>query len=269
MALWGKSNSLYSVGTVTVDYSAKTIAGSGTSFTAAGIATGTIISIGVGNTFGEAVISGITSDTLISIASTQYLSGAAISGVAYTMSQKPIYTLEPANYGGISTVQGVYGVDIYETASNVSTKYAVTHAGWVGIKTYVDGQGNLRVKSETLVAFSGITTNGQATYTSSGDAADDALFPDRLITVSVAASPSNSVGVGTTVTFTATASADPSAPLSYQWYDNLGIRAGSTGVSTSIPNATTDNNGKSYYVIVTADGGATTTSTPITLTVTA
>ncbi len=32
------------------------------------------------------------------------------------------------------------------------------HQGWVGITTYVDCQGNLRVKSEVLVAMSGITT---------------------------------------------------------------------------------------------------------------
>jgi hypothetical protein len=32
------------------------------------------------------------------------------------------------------------------------------HQGWVGIMTYVDCQGNFRVKSETLVAMSGITT---------------------------------------------------------------------------------------------------------------
>jgi hypothetical protein len=274
MALWGTADSLYSVGTVTVNYAAKTITGSGTSFTATGISTGTVISIGTGQTFGYAVISGVTSDRVVSIATTQYLSGAAIAGVAYTLSQRPVYVLEDSNYNGISsvgmsTVANVYGVDIYEQTANTETgsKYQAQHAGWVGIHTYMDMHGNLRVKSETLVAMSGITTNAAATYTSAGDASDDALYPDSYITVSVAASPSNVVGVGTTVTFTATASATPSASLSYQWYDNSGILAGSTGVSTSIPNPSTANNGKSYYVVVTSTGGATATSTPITLTV--
>lgn len=269
MALWGTADNIISTGTVTVDYGNKTITGSGTTFTNASV--GSVISIGVGNTFGEAVISEITSNTLISIATTQYLSGAAISGVAYTMSQKPVYVLEDSNYsvlGTGNTTNAVYGVDTYETSSAVTSKYAVTHAGWVGVHTYIDCHGELRVKSETLVAFSGIST-GTAAAGSYGDALDDAVFPDRLITLSVTASPSNSVGVGTTVTFTATASADPGASLSYQWYDNLGIRAGSTGVTTYISNPTTGNNGKSYYVVVTADGGATATSTPITLTVTA
>ena len=81
MALWGKANNLFSPGTVAVDYSTETITGAGTSFTAAGISTGTTIVIGVGGTYGQAVISGITSDLVVSIATTQYLSGAAISGV--------------------------------------------------------------------------------------------------------------------------------------------------------------------------------------------
>ena len=51
----------------------------------------------------------------------------------------------------------VYGI-------STSTEYVAVgysgyaHAGWVGIMTYVDCHGNFRVKSETLVAMSGITT---------------------------------------------------------------------------------------------------------------
>ena len=37
-------------------------------------------------------------------------------------------------------------------------QYGVTHEGWVGVTTYNDTDGNLRVKKETLVAMSGITT---------------------------------------------------------------------------------------------------------------
>ena len=43
-----------------------------------------------------------------------------------------------------------------DLASN--SQYTPSHAGWVGVQTYVDMHGNLRVKSETLVAMSGITT---------------------------------------------------------------------------------------------------------------
>ena len=33
------------------------------------------------------------------------------------------------------------------------------HQGWVGVTTYLDMHGTLRVKSEVLVAMSGIDTN--------------------------------------------------------------------------------------------------------------
>lgn len=229
MALWGTADALFSPGTVIVDYAEKTITGSGTSFTAEGISEGTIISIGAGSTFGSAVISEITSDTLISIATTQYLSGTVISGVGYTLSQRPIYTLEDSNYGNGgagagSTIASIYGVDIYETGAVATTKYAVTHAGWVGIKTYMDSEGQLRVKTETLVAFSGISTNIGPTFGATGDAVDDTILPDRLITIT--SQPSNRTGILTTTntTFAVVASADPAASLSYQWqYSSTGV----------------------------------------------
>jgi hypothetical protein len=253
MALWGTADSIFSPGTVTVNYTNKTIVGSGTSFTAASV--GSVISIGAGKTFGEAVITGITSDTLISIATTQYLSGSAISGVAYTMSQKPVYTLEDSNYsvaGAASTINAVYGVDPTEAASNVTTQYAVTHAGWVGIKTYMDNAGNLRVKSETLVAFSGITT-GTATYTTLGDAADDAVFPDAIITI---VSQPNSVGIGTTedaVFMVETEITPDYASLTYQWQEDDGGGFGDlsdggdySGTTTEILTVTNDNDKDGY-----------------------
>jgi hypothetical protein len=187
MALWGKADGIYSPGTVTVNYANKTITGSGTSFTAAGISTGTVITIGVGGTFGQAVVSNVTSNTLISIATTQYLSGAAISGVAYTMSQKPIYTLEDSNYSRVQTsspglTNFIGGVDEYEAAllKDSHSQYAVAHSGWVGIHTYIDCHGTLRIKSEVLVAMSGISSNTPATYGATGDAIDDAIYPDNV-----------------------------------------------------------------------------------------
>ena len=63
----------------------------------------------------------------------------------------------------------VFGVDSVEVGVAATTQYAVAHSGWVGIMTYIDTHGNLRVKSEVLVAGGILTTT---------DAADDALFPD-------------------------------------------------------------------------------------------
>jgi hypothetical protein len=287
MALWGKADNLFSPGTVAVDYATETITGTGTSFTSAGISTGTTIVIGVGGTFGQAVISGITSDRVISIATTQYLSGEAISGVGYTLTQKPVYTLEDSNYDLTPTTStglsnAVYGVDEYEAAANAATgsKYKVAHAGWVGIHTYIDQHGTLRVKSEVLVAMSGISSNVPATYGATGDAADDAVFPDRYITITT--QPVSLSGVSTTAaqSFSVVATATPTAPLTFQWQyasyvgagftnlTNAGIYSnvttstvgiGSTTVGADIPD------GYQYRAIIASTGGATATSNAATL----
>jgi len=172
MALWGTADAVFATGTITVDLANKTITGSGTTFTNAAV--GDVISIGVGNTFGEAIISGITSNTFIAIGSTQFLANRAMAGVAYTISQKPKYTLHDTHYGAAD----IFGIDRYEVGVAATTdKYAVAHAGWVGINTYNDMHGNLRVKSEVLVAMSGISTGATSAGTY-GDAADDAFGTD-------------------------------------------------------------------------------------------
>jgi len=184
MALWGNKDSFSNLtGTVTVDYANKIIDGDTTTFVTAGISTGDVISIGVGNTFGQAVIAGVTSETQISIASTQFLSGAAIAGIAYTVSQEPVYTLgvgETAR-GTVGGASLVYGVDqtevgVARTADvtfgvTKSGGYGVAHSGWVSVaSTYIDSNNRLRVKSEVLVAMGG--TMG------ANDALDDSIFPD-------------------------------------------------------------------------------------------
>ena len=69
--------------------------------------------------------------------------------------------------------KAIFGVDnteqgVANAASGDARKYAPPHAGWVGISTHMDMHGNLRVKTETLVALN----------IASGDQADDAQFAD-------------------------------------------------------------------------------------------
>ena len=54
----------------------------------------------------------------------------------------------------------VYGISDTQsqTFDGASTEYRTEGAGWVGVTTYIEQHGNLRVKSETLVAMSGIQT---------------------------------------------------------------------------------------------------------------
>ena len=64
----------------------------------------------------------------------------------------------------------MYGVDTTEqgVANTAGSQYTPAHAGYVGITTYMDMHGNLRVKTETIVSCSSIT----------GDASDDTILPD-------------------------------------------------------------------------------------------
>ena len=59
-----------------------------------------------------------------------------------------------------SGAQALYigGISTNGTGSAQGTSYEVAHGGWIGVTTYFDGAGNLRVKSQTLVAMSGIAT---------------------------------------------------------------------------------------------------------------
>lgn len=183
MSLWGNKDSVYSDGTIAVNLATKTVTGSVgvVTFTTAGIKTGDVITVGTGATYGYAVITGFTSTTL-SIASTaNFVSGltTVAAGAAYNISEEPIYTLGDSIYRapetkatGFSTspvFTGVFGVDQVEVGVAATTPYAVTHSGWVGVTTYVDTHGNLRVKHEVLVAGGILTTT---------DASDDTLFPD-------------------------------------------------------------------------------------------
>jgi hypothetical protein len=183
MSLWGNKDSFSSglTGTITINLSTEVVTGSGTTFVTAGISTGDILVVGVGATYGQAVITGVTSATQLSIGSTQFLIplAGAITGAAYTVTQKPKYTLEDGQYfapdvksNRFSTVVGVSTIEATvaagRTVGGKNAAYAVAHAGWVGITTYVDNHGNFRVKAETLVAGSSITN----------DADDDSRYPE-------------------------------------------------------------------------------------------
>jgi len=164
MSLWGNSDNVSSVGTVTLNYSTGIVVGSGTSFGTVGSAkTGDVIRFGIrgsgGTYFGDAVIVGIASTTQCTIGSTGGLTGAAIAATSFYVSELPIYTVHDSVYQKISGTATkdslVYGVN---PGPARTSQYHVTHEGWVGVTTYIDTHGNLRVKKETLVAMSGITT---------------------------------------------------------------------------------------------------------------
>ena len=168
MALWGNNDNVGSEGTVSLDYSTGVVTGAGTSFGLAGqgASEGDVIRFGDRSTtyFGDAVIVSIAGTESCTIGSTAGLSGAAISGVEFNVSQLPKYTVLDSKYSEASygtEDSYVYGVNSTGIATGSQFE---TGVGWVGVTTYNDNEGNLRVKKEILVALSGITTGNAPAY---------------------------------------------------------------------------------------------------------
>jgi len=167
MALWGNNDAKGSGGTVSLDYTTLVVTGSGTTFGQVGAAaTGDVIRFGPLGEIGNAVIVGIASTTQLSIASTAGLSGVAIAATDFQISELPKYTVLDSRWSETNTgyEPHIYGVAGGGLANAQGTSYQLTHAGWVGVTTYNDNAGNLRVKTETLVAMSGITTGNLPIY---------------------------------------------------------------------------------------------------------
>jgi|TARA_B100000282_G_C31639399_1_gene447729 hypothetical protein len=171
MSLWGNSDNVTSRGTVSLDYSTGQVTGNaggtGTQFGTVGAAkTGDVIRFGLveGTYFGDAVITGITSERVLTIGSTAGLSGAAIASTDFFVSELPKYTVLDSTYSETSTTadRRVYGI----STSMGSGSFTAPGQGWVGVTTYIqnnaDGTTTLRVKSEILVAQSGISTGANS-----------------------------------------------------------------------------------------------------------
>ena len=179
MALWSNNDAVPGLATARYTVAANaaadgtcTVTGTGSSFGldgCAGIGTvirfgadarGRTINVGSGHTyFGDAVIVAVANSESITIAST-----SGLSQVGFTTSAR--FTTCPQS-GVTDTVYQEKGVTdrdsvVYGISTTTGGSYHVPHQGWVGVTTYVDMHGTLRVKSEVLVAMSGITTTKEA-----------------------------------------------------------------------------------------------------------
>jgi len=181
MSLWGDKDLVTSTGTISIDFASKTVTGAGTTFTDHGVTQGDVINVGAGATYGFAVVDSVASNGSLAIYSTDYFVAGVTTvpaSTTFAISQEPLYAMADTAYAapevqtGLSTnpvTRVIYGVDNLEVAAAADTAYAVTHSGWVGITSYIDTHGNLRVKNEVLVAGGILTTS---------DADDDTVFPD-------------------------------------------------------------------------------------------
>ena len=168
MSLWGTKDTVYSTGNVNVNVTTGVVtkqSGSIAWTSGNGVKVGQVITV---DGSAEGIIESIDSATQLTIG-TEYLPSANISNKTYEIREIPKSTLHDTNYD----VGEIFGVDTTEIgvangASGNARKFAPPHSGWVGITSYTDMHGNLRVKTEVLVANSTI----------SGDSEDDTILPD-------------------------------------------------------------------------------------------
>ena len=172
MALWGDNDAVTVTGTVSLDYETKIVTGSGTNFGEdGGPKEGDVIrfgtSVGGADYIGDADIAVIYNSESLLLAHTCGLSGAAIAGSAYQVSELPLSSVLDVTYSesesGTAT-KNVYGIGVSEVGAAATTAFEVPHAGWVGVLTYIDSSGELRVKSEVLVAGSHVVTGNDPVY---------------------------------------------------------------------------------------------------------
>ena len=169
MPLWGTKDTVYSTGNVNVNVTTGVVTRqSGTiAWTSGnGVKVGQVITV---DGTAEGVIKSIdtaTGNSAQLTITTEHLPAANISNKGYEIREKPISTLGDTNYGAGE----IYGVSVAEQQETVddNSQYHPAHSGLVGITTYNNHDGTLRVKTEVLVANSTI----------SGDSTDDTILPD-------------------------------------------------------------------------------------------
>lgn len=240
MALWGSRDSFALTGTVTVTNTANAtiITGSGSAFDTELELGGVIVIDNV-----KSRVVGITSNTVINI--DPPWTAANVAGGTATGQDTPKYLA--ARDATLQGIDRVFGVDVNEATINGQDP------GWVRVIEYTDQHGNLRDKRSVLVAMKSIT----------GDAADDAVYPDSIITILT--QPANSIAnTGDAVFFTVVSTVDPAGTINFRWQESDGTSAfvdlTNTGVYSNTSTTTlniSDNTGLDDYVYrvqLSADG---------------
>lgn len=159
----------------------------------------------------------------------------------------------------------IFFVDETEAQLKANKDKGINGAGWWKIVSFTDGAGDIRWKTELLIAM-------DVTAAVAGDAADDAVVPDTESYATITTQPSNaSVTAPATATFTVAASLTGAGALTYQWqvstsatpkWTNVATGTGGTTASYTTAATVTGDSGNRYRCLVStnATGAAVVTS---------
>ena len=172
MPLWGKKDTVYSTGNVNCTTAGVVTKQSGSiAWTSGnGVKVGQVLTLetdGAGP--GQGIIKSIDSATQLTLDPERLDLPGAFTNVGYEVRETPKYEVRGGRFG----INEIFGVDVAEAqaAREDNSQYKPAHSGWVGITTYNDSDGNLRVKTEVLVAGGG---DGFI----ENDSTDDTILPD-------------------------------------------------------------------------------------------
>ena len=243
MALWGNKDTFAITGTIGVPNASKTVTGVSTLFTTELKAGQTILIASV-----KYKIATITSATVLTLeipyAGTTIASGATITGQTI-----PVYIPQ-------ADLQYMYYVDQVEAGLATNHARGINGAGWWKIVETQDSDGNVRFRTELIIAM-----NEPAATT--GDSADDAIVADITATITIGTQPTAQTTVSGAATFTAAATVAPSGSVTYQWQKALAASpakyanvSAATSASLVLSGQTSANTGDKYRVIVASTTGA-------------
>ena len=172
MPLWGKKDTVYSTGKVNCTTAGVVSKESGSiAWTSGnGVKVGQVLTLATdGAGPGQGIIKSIDSATQLTLDPERLDLPGAFTNVGYEIRETPVYEVRGGSFG----INGIFGVDVAEAqaAREDNSQYKPAHSGWVGITTNNDSDGNLRVKTEVLVAGGG---DGFIT----NDSGDDSILPD-------------------------------------------------------------------------------------------
>ena len=225
MALWGSRDTFTLTGTAFANSTVNTttLTGTSTVFT-------TELEVGdavvINGSFRK--VTGITSNTVLT-----FEPAWTAANVATTIYGSDMPKWLAANSATVQSLQFANTQQVFGVDTNEAIADAHAHAGWVIRNTYTDMHGNARNKYETLVAFPNIT----------GDQADDAVFPDSIITI-VTQPSSNTAANNSAASFTIVASILPVGnTINYRWQRAANANAAfvdltNTGTYTNTTNTT-------------------------------
>jgi hypothetical protein len=161
--------------------------------------------------------------------------------------------------GGQDANKSIIFVSKEEASLTANKAKGLTSPGWWSYKTYTDADGNVRQKSELLVAMT--VANSVSGDTGAFVVPDDTIVADVNATVTIGTAPANQYVSSGAATFSVSATASNSGSLEYQWqrkvpngrFVNISNETNSTLV---LSDQTLANTGTQYRVVVGSSIGA-------------